>query len=107
MSSLLVSAILASTVLAGSIAQRGSQLGTLQMGLLKNRMAEEQQISKRGLPDATLINEKILYFVNVTVGTPPQSFGLQIDTGSSDVWVPTVENPNCVQGHCSSGSCKY
>ncbi|KAL1966350.1 hypothetical protein VTN77DRAFT_4492 [Rasamsonia byssochlamydoides] len=28
-----------------------------------------------------------LYFVNATVGTPPQPVQLQIDTGSSDVWV--------------------
>jgi hypothetical protein len=28
-----------------------------------------------------------LYFVNVSVGTPPQNLELQIDTGSSDIWM--------------------
>jgi Eukaryotic aspartyl protease len=37
----------------------------------------------------------LLYLVNVTVGTPPQSLQLQIDTGSSDIWLPWVNSPAC------------
>jgi hypothetical protein len=38
---------------------------------------------------ATLYNAQgdLLYLVNATVGTPPQHFSLQLDTGSSDIWV--------------------
>jgi hypothetical protein len=38
---------------------------------------------------ATLYNAQgnLLYLVNATVGTPPQQFSLQLDTGSSDIWV--------------------
>jgi hypothetical protein len=39
-----------------------------------------------GTVRADLSNEISLYLINVTVGTPPQSFSLQVDTGSSDVW---------------------
>ncbi|RMZ84158.1 hypothetical protein DV738_g787, partial [Chaetothyriales sp. CBS 135597] len=35
-----------------------------------------------------LSNELMLYLINVTVGTPAQSFSLQLDTGSSDIWFP-------------------
>ncbi|KAK5992958.1 putative aspartic-type endopeptidase opsB [Cladobotryum mycophilum] len=48
------------------------------------------------------------YFVNVQVGSPGQQLTLQLDTGSSDVWVPytgasicaqkTSQNPGCTLG---------
>ncbi|KAI2638640.1 aspartic peptidase domain-containing protein [Xylaria nigripes] len=48
------------------------------------------------------------YFASCTVGSPPQSLTLQLDTGSSDIWVPansadvcaqiSRENPGCTLG---------
>lgn len=50
-----------------------------------------RSLTKRGPFTADLNNYPFIgggfYFVNVTVGTPPQTVQLDIDTGSSDVWM--------------------
>ena len=44
-----------------------------------------------------LDNVELLYLINVTIGTPPQPFSLQLDTGSSDLWVPSTRSDLCQQ----------
>ncbi|KAK6506595.1 hypothetical protein TWF481_005053 [Arthrobotrys musiformis] len=55
------------------------------------RRLESRDDDDDDLPDdivhQLLENKGILYLANVTVGTPPQSMQLQIDTASSDIWV--------------------
>ena len=83
----------------------------------KQLKARQLALQRRGIyaradtVTAGLSNDKTegLYFVNITVGTPGQSLGLQIDTGSSDVWVPASTAPICLdarQGGCLLGSCE-
>ncbi|KAH8692912.1 aspartic peptidase domain-containing protein [Talaromyces proteolyticus] len=58
---------------------------------VQRRHTSAQSLRKRdSTVDLALTNAEILYVVNVTLGTPPQPFSLQLDTGSSDLWVNAV-----------------
>ena len=35
------------------------------------------------------------YLINMTIGTPGQAFSVQLDTGSSDIWIPAVDSNAC------------
>jgi len=73
--------------------------GVLSLRTFKNHEKHARALQKRDLIHAqkrgaftvALSNDPYVeggfYFVNVTVGTPPQSVQLDIDTGSSDVWM--------------------
>ncbi|RFU77830.1 hypothetical protein TARUN_4414 [Trichoderma arundinaceum] len=59
--------------------------------------------------DGTLFNEKIEggYFLNVQVGTPGQNITLQLDTGSSDVWVPAATSAICTEVSQRNPGCTF
>ncbi|KAG8415048.1 hypothetical protein J3458_008930 [Metarhizium acridum] len=56
----------------------------------RNRMRKRD-----GTVNATIDNLQSLYFLNASLGTPPQSVRLHIDTGSSDLWVNTPSSRLC------------
>ena len=47
-----------------------------------------------------------LYYVNASIGTPPQIVQLQIDTGSSDVWMFGPGSCDSSTSKCIGGACK-
>ncbi|KAL1837628.1 hypothetical protein VTJ49DRAFT_3567 [Mycothermus thermophilus] len=51
---------------------------------------------KRDSFSVGLDNAETLYFINATVGTPPETVRLHIDTGSSDLWVNTPSSTYCM-----------
>ena len=40
-------------------------------------------------------NNFLSYLINMTIGTPGQPFSVQLDTGSSDIWIPSVNSDVC------------
>jgi hypothetical protein len=75
---------------------------------------EARNLFRRAPITSSLLNNRTLYQAEVTVGTPPQTFSLQIDTGSSDVYVIDKAADQCIsaavqasaQGGCFGGTCK-
>lgn len=52
---------------------------------------DDKHINKRSFVQSNAVkpSESWFYYTNVTIGTPPQAIALIIDSGSSDIWVPS------------------
>jgi hypothetical protein len=98
----LVAALLASVAEALSIPsipeRRDAAPRVVSMDTQRRTVAnpvERDRIRRRATVEAALDNEETLYFVNASLGSPPQSVRLHLDTGSSDLWVNTPSSRLC------------
>lgn len=64
---------------------------------MKVAMAKKSTLSERDSVKVDLANHKYIYLVELALGSNQQKFTAQIDTGSSDLWVP-AEAANCENG---------
>ncbi|KAM9486430.1 gastricsin-like [Clarias gariepinus] len=68
-----------------------------ERGLLKEMLKYSQYSSQQGYPESLVNQDDMAYFGKVGIGTPPQYFYLHFDTGSSTLWVNSVD--------CNSAAC--
>jgi elongation factor G len=86
--------------------------GVVQWGIQRTQRREEfNRLRKRADTfEEVVTNEKARggYFATCRMGTPGQNLTMQLDTGSSDIWVPDSAAPVCQQagrGGCTLGTC--
>jgi hypothetical protein len=88
--------ILALIALASTLASASAQPGVVAMSMRRDTIKHARSLDRAKLKAKrdpfsvnldSYINGGGFYAVNVTVGTPPQSIILDIDTGSSDIWM--------------------
>jgi elongation factor G len=101
-----VGALLARAVYAGP----GN--GVVQWDIQRTQRPQEfRRLRKRaGTFEEVVTNEQARggYFATCKLGTPGQDLTLQLDTGSSDIWVPDSTAQVCQQQGsegCTLGSC--
>ena len=71
---------------------------TIRLDVKKTRRATNAVVRRDGKSVQSSLNNYEglgLYAMNITVGTPPQSLTVQLDTGSSDLWVPVTGSGAC------------
>ncbi|KAI8964640.1 acid protease [Daldinia sp. FL1419] len=99
------------TFAAGALAASVARAQVVQWDIHRRQTETETKLIKRqdGTVTEIITNEKLRggYFASCSVGTPGQNLTLQLDTGSSDIWVPssnsvvcqrTSNNPGCTLG---------
>jgi len=96
------------TWLVSTIAATTSAPKAVPMQFAKSRRAPALSRRASTLP-VTLGNAVTdnLYYVNASVGTPPQTVQLQLDTGSSDVWMFGPRSCDSTTSLCLGGACKW
>ncbi|KAK6859695.1 hypothetical protein PG995_003331 [Apiospora arundinis] len=91
----LIASLAHAQVVQFDIAKRDTKIGLQKLG--RRQAKTYEQTIKNDL-------QRGGYFATVAVGTPPQNLTLQLDTGSSDIWVPSSTSSVCSSSSSSGGS---
>ncbi|KAI5357345.1 Putative aspartic peptidase A1 family, aspartic peptidase domain superfamily [Septoria linicola] len=73
----------------------------------RRRWAHQRRQAEGQTVNVALQNELFLYYMNMTVGTPPQTFQVHVDTGSSDLWLNYANSQLYTSGRgdaCETGT---
>jgi hypothetical protein len=94
------------TLLAAEAATVLASEKVIQYPFTKVRRQHNKLQKRAGTIAVGLGNAQTLYFVNTTVGTPGQAVQMQLDTGSSDVWMTDSTATFCQQNqyNCQGGT---
>jgi hypothetical protein len=97
---------IAYTLLAAEAATVLANEKVIQYPFTKVRRQHNKLHKRAGTIAVGLGNAQTLYFVNTTVGTPGQAVQMQLDTGSSDVWMTDSTATFCQQNqyNCQGGT---
>lgn len=71
------------------------------------RLSTRSAVKRDGSLVATLSNDVYSYDITIEVGTPAQTVNLQLDTGSSDLFVLAPNSCDTNNCSCPSGGCTY
>lgn len=77
---------------------------------LSNRLMKSSRLSATQRGYEALSNyDNLQYYGTMSIGTPPQNFTVLFDTGSSNLWIPSVDCLNCeaLSAYDSSKSSTY
>ncbi|KAG0746850.1 hypothetical protein G6F62_001617 [Rhizopus arrhizus] len=77
-------------------------LAAIKLSIVQEDISLIQQSKKKRdiIPVIPLYNANAReYLINLSVGTPIQSFNVTLDTGSSDIWLPSSECPKSICSH--------
>ncbi|OIW28063.1 acid protease [Coniochaeta ligniaria NRRL 30616] len=103
-------ALTVGTLLIGSAAADSPVPGVVQWQIEKRQSAVSPLLQKRAdTYEEVITNERMRggYFATCAIGTPFQNLTLQLDTGSSDIWVPDVTAEACQASRSNPKGCTF
>ncbi|KAK7752993.1 hypothetical protein SLS62_004942 [Diatrype stigma] len=99
--------VLSSSVTVWSLTLALAYAQVVQWGIAKREPLEQSNLIRRQARsiEEIITNDKANggYFATCKIGTPGQDVTLQLDTGSSDIWVPASDSGVCTKGQSSKG----